>query len=55
MWALITLIVCSLIGLGYALAKDGEPRGNFSFFLTLVDEIITWWLLYEAGLFDKYL
>lgn len=55
MWALITLITLSLISVGFCLAKHGELRGKYNFWLYLINEGITWWLLYEAGLFDKYL
>ncbi len=33
MWALITLIVLSLLGLGIALGKHGEPKGDYNYTL----------------------
>ncbi len=55
MWALIVLIVMSILGLGITIGKHGEPRPNYNFWTKLIAEAIAWWLLYEAGLFDKYL
>ncbi len=55
MWALIVLIVLSIFEIGFVLGKHGEPGPNYNFWTKLTDEAIVWWLLYEAGLFDKYL
>ena len=55
MWALITLILLNVFGLGIALGKHGTPRPNYNFWVTLISSAITWWLLYEAGLFDQYI
>ena len=55
MWALITLITFNVLGLGFALAKHGTPQPNYNFWVTLIANAVTWWLLYEAGLFDQYI
>ena len=56
MWALIVLICITFIDLGIYLAKHGQPRTDkFNFWLYLFCATIQWWLLYEAGLFDKYI
>ena len=56
MWALLTLIVISCIELGIALAKHGQPKeGKYSFWVYLFSCAVQYWLLYEAGLFDKYI
>jgi hypothetical protein len=56
MWALIVLICITFIDLGIYLAKHGQPRTDkFNFWLYLFCAAIQWWLLYEAGLFDKYI
>lgn len=56
MWAIIVLFSFHMIALGIALSKHGEPRNeNYSFFRTFLSVVIEWWLLYMAGLFDKWL
>lgn len=56
MWAIIILLFVDILVLGMHLAKHGEPRtDNYNFFTQLLGFVIVWWLLYEAGLFDKYL
>lgn len=55
MWALITLILLNVFGLGVALAKHGTPQPNYNFWVTLFSNAVAWWLLYEAGLFDQYI
>ena len=47
MWATITLIAFSLIGLGMAIENHGKPKkGNENFWITLLAQIIEWSLLY---------
>jgi len=46
---IITLLCLTSLGLGVALAKDGEPRRPFSFWTSLVAAAIEWTLLYKAG------
>lgn len=55
MWALIVLILLSVMGLGFSIGKHGKPKGYYNAWVEIIDFIIAWWLLYEAGLFDKYL
>ena len=56
MWALIAIIVLYAMSLGIYLVKDGEPKEeNYSFIAKLISTAIEIWLLYEAGLFDKYI
>ena len=56
MWALIILILLTTMDLGCYLAKHGEQKtGKYNFFLRLIDYCLTWFLLYKAGLFDRYL
>lgn len=55
MWALIILITVSVLNLGIALGKHGTPCPNYNFWVKLISSAITWWLLYEAGLFDQYI
>ena len=55
MWALIVIIFLSVLGLGISIGKHGEPKGEYNAWVDVISFIITWWLLYEAGLFDKYL
>lgn len=55
MWATITIIALSLIGIGIALEKHGTPKtGENNFWVTLISQIIEWILLYYAGIFDKF-
>lgn len=56
MWAIIVLAILYCMSLGVHLAKHGEDRTDkYNFWLTLFITILDWWLLYCAGLFDKYL
>ena len=56
MWAIITLVVIWCIGLGISLAKHGEEREDkHNFWYTLIGVLFEIWLLYKAGLFDKYM
>lgn len=55
MWALIVIIFISVLELGISIGKHGEPQGEYNAWVELINFILTWWLLYEAGLFDKYL
>lgn len=55
MWALIVIIFLSVLSLGISIGKHGESKGECNAWVELISFIITWWLLYEAGLFDKYL
>ena len=56
MWTLIILAIIDCLTIGIHLAKHGEPKdGNYNVFIKLLDSAIIWWLLYKAGLFDKYL
>lgn len=56
MWALIVLIVMSILDLLIAFCKHGDQKvGYYNFWAELFAKAILWWLFYEAGLFDKYL
>lgn len=48
----IVLIGLMFLGLGYALANHGKIEQNeINFWTRLISSIITFWLLYQAGLF----
>jgi len=49
---LIIWIVLQIMGVGFVMAKHGEPRDNYNFWVYIFSAIIDWWLLYKAGLFD---
>ena len=50
---IITIICISIMGLGFAIAKHGEPKGgNHNFFHSLIAIILVWLLYWGAGLFD---
>lgn len=50
-WPQITLLVLMAMSLGMALAKDGEPKGNWSFGWSCVSTAISAGLLYAGGFF----
>ena len=53
-WPQYTYLVLTLIGLGVALAKNGEARtGEYSFWLTLFTTFFVNFLLYSGGFFSK--
>lgn len=54
MICLIIYLALSFIGLGVALAKHGEPRGDYNFWHTLIAFLIEIGLLYGAGLFKNF-
>lgn len=47
----LILIVLSAIGTGVAIAKNGEPRGPYSFVACLVGDAIVFGLLWWGGFF----
>ena len=47
------LLALSLIGLGIAMAKHGEERPPYNFWIALISTLIEWWLFYEARLFTN--
>lgn len=49
---LYILIGLQILGLGFSMAKHGQPRGNYDFWTVLIGCLIEWFLLYKAGLFD---
>ena len=49
---LIIWIVLQFLSVGIVMAKHGEPRDNYNFWITIIASLIDWWLLYKAGLFD---
>lgn len=51
MWPQWTFIVLLILGLGIALGKDGQPRGNWSFWASLFNSAITFVILYFGGFF----
>jgi len=44
-------LAITFAGLGVVLAKDGEPKGNYSFGLTLACSIVNIAVLYWGGFF----
>lgn len=45
----ITYIILNVLGLGVALARDGEPRKeNYSFFTTLISTAVHIFIIYKA-------
>lgn len=52
----IIILAIAFIKLGLALAWHGETKEvTYNFFLSLFNKAIYLWLLYNAGLFDKFL
>lgn len=51
-WPQYTLLWLNIFGLGIALAKDGEPRGNHSFAGTCFGTALLFALLYAGGFFE---
>lgn len=49
---LIIWIVLQILSVGIVMAKHGEPRDNYNFWIYIIAASIDWWLLYKAGLFD---
>ena len=52
-FCIITLLFLDAMALGINLAKNGEPKGNYSFGYSLIAVIINIALLWGAGLFDN--
>jgi hypothetical protein len=50
-WPQITLIALVVFDAGIHLAKDGQPRTNFSFIAKLIDTAVVFSLLYYGGFF----
>lgn len=48
-WPQIVYAALIAMSLGMALAKDGEPKGNWSFWWNLVATVILVFLLYKGG------
>lgn len=48
-WPQIIFAALTLMQLGMALAKDGEPKGNWSFWWSAISASLVFWLLYEGG------
>ena len=48
----ITLIVMNALGLGMALAKHGEPMGEWNFFHRVLATALCFFIYYKAGLFQ---
>lgn len=44
----------AIMGLGISMAKHGEPKGNYNFFITLVTTIIEFLLLWGMGVFEIF-
>jgi hypothetical protein len=52
-WPQITWLVLCCIGLGLALALDGQPRtGRHNFFVSLLASALVAWLLWSGGFFS---
>ena len=50
---IIILLILHVLGLGFTLAKHGEPKdGEYNFFHSLIGFIVTWALLYYGGVFN---
>lgn len=52
-WPQWTVIVLLILGVGIALATDGQPRSRQSFVTTLISSVIMWWLLWMGGFFSQ--
>jgi hypothetical protein len=50
-WPQITWVVLTLLGLGLALGKHGQSKGDYSFWESLLNTAIAAWLLYYGGFF----
>lgn len=49
----IIYIILTFIGLGYSIAKHGQPRDNHDFGVDLISTIIVLGLLYWGGFFSN--
>lgn len=52
-WPQVTWIVLSAMSMGQHLAKDGEPRGNYSFWWALFSCLLANALLLAGGFFGR--
>lgn len=48
---IVWIVLCAM-NLGIALVKDGEPKGNYSFWLTLLALGIEFWIVWAGGFFQ---
>lgn len=49
-WPQYAYIGLTLLGLGFVLAKTGEPKtGKYSFWASVFSTALVLWLLYEGG------
>ena len=51
-WPQITMIALVAMGVGWAFAKDGEPKGNYSAGGALFSAAVEIGLLYAGGCFS---
>jgi hypothetical protein len=51
-WPQITMIVLLALGVGIALAKNGQSKGNYSFGWAIIGAGINVGLLYAGGFFS---
>ena len=50
-WPQLTYLFLVILGLGYAVAKHGEPQLPWSMFRSMLGAAIAFYLLYEGGFF----
>ena len=52
-WPQLVYLALTILGLGVAMAKHGEPRGEHSFPTTFIASGIVIWVLYMGGFFTE--
>jgi hypothetical protein len=50
-WPQLTYLALVLLGVGFAIAKHGEPQLPYSMFRSLAGASIAFFLLYQGGFF----
>lgn len=55
MIATLILIVLLILYVLVSFIKNGEPKGDWNFYITFICTLIVFILFYCAGLFDKFL
>jgi hypothetical protein len=51
-WPQLIYIALCVLGLGYCIAKEGQPRDPHNLFSSLFGSILVWALLWWGGFFD---
>ncbi len=54
-WPQIVYVSLSLVGLGFAIAKHGQPREPYNAFGLMIGTALSWTLLWWGGFFQPLL